>query len=410
MNNEFYVDTEFEVANEENEEDLKQEVSLINEAVIWATDWTTETLNMQLLKGNIDLRPQFQRRDAWDDQRKSKLIESLILGFPVPPIVLAEIKCKRNSYVVVDGKQRLLSIRRFYAGSNLQPNNNDSFEPLTLKGLDILDKLNGRSYNYVQSNCREYIDSLDNQPIRTVVVKNWMNEEFLYAIFHRLNTGSKPLSPQELRQSLMPGDFLTYLDDETAKSDVIMKMLNNKKADPRMRDIELALRYFAYKFSLDKYNGNLKDFLDLTCRNLNTQWCEKSEEIKKEFSELENAINFSQEVFGVNSPFSRYTNGESHSRFNRSIFEIFVFYFSVPAIREAISQKSVLLDAFKTLNDNSYFVDSVDTTTKTIERVYTRFSMFFNLLTELDDIKGKGIQIPKILCNDGKLSLETVVS
>ena len=82
-------------------------------AVVTASDWTTETILSQLRQGNIDLTPSFQRREAWRNDRKSRYIESLFLGLPVPQIVLAERKGRRGSYIVIDGKQRLLSIRSF---------------------------------------------------------------------------------------------------------------------------------------------------------------------------------------------------------------------------------------------------------------------------------------------------------
>ena len=66
-------------------------------AVVSGTDWTTETIVSQLKRGNIDLNPRFQRRDAWNPDRKSRLIESLIVGLPVPQIVLAESKESRGS-------------------------------------------------------------------------------------------------------------------------------------------------------------------------------------------------------------------------------------------------------------------------------------------------------------------------
>lgn len=90
------------------------------------------------------------------------------------------------------------------------------------------------------------------------MIKNWPDEAFLYTVFLRLNTGSKKLSPQELRQALKPGAFLNFLDDGTANSTAIKDMLNNKGADPRMKDIELALRFFAFKCFPDKYKGNIR--------------------------------------------------------------------------------------------------------------------------------------------------------
>lgn len=96
----------FETDGEENEEELNIDLSKFNQAVIWGTDWTTETMARQLEKGNIDLNPSFQRRDAWSEQEKSRLIESLMLGFPVPPIILAENKQKKNSYLVLYVKNK----------------------------------------------------------------------------------------------------------------------------------------------------------------------------------------------------------------------------------------------------------------------------------------------------------------
>ena len=215
----------------------------------------------------------------------------------------------------------------------------DVFKQLKLKGLDILEDFNGKTYSQLEVESTDYINNLDNQSIRTIVIKNWPDEAFLYTVFLRLNTGSKKLSPQELRQALKPGPFLDFLDDETANSEVIKNMLNNKSADPRMKDIELALRYFAFKCFADKYEGNLKEFLDYTCENLNKSW-EKNEKVLRElFKELENAILYLTDLFTPNSAFSRYTKGKCNGRFNRSIYEVLTYYFSIKEIRFAIDKK-----------------------------------------------------------------------
>ena len=285
-------DNNFEDIIENEETDLQADKEKFNQAVIWGTDWTTETIARQLEKGTIDLNPTFQRRDAWSNGDKSKLIESLILGLPVPPIILAESKEKKNSYIVIDGKQRLLSIRRFFSNDD---NSEYAFKKLRLSGLDILSELNGMTYADIETEENDYITNLENQSIRTIVIKNWPDEAFLYTVFLRLNTGSKKLSSQELRQALKPGAFLNYLDDATAKSDAMMKMLNNKTADSRMKDIELALRYFSFKFNIEEYKGNLKNFLDDTCEKLNNRWEQDNELLKKEFEQLEKAIEFIQD-------------------------------------------------------------------------------------------------------------------
>ena len=402
----------FETDGEENEEELNIDLSKFNQAVIWGTDWTTETMARQLEKGNIDLNPSFQRRDAWSEQEKSRLIESLMLGFPVPPIILAENKQKKNSYLVIDGKQRLLSIRRFYSNvsekefkeKNLKEK--DAFKQLKLKGLDILKDFNGKTYSQMQVENAEYINNLDNQSIRTIVIKNWPDEAFLYTVFLRLNTGSKKLSPQELRQALKPGAFLNFLDDGTANSTAIKDMLNNKGADPRMKDIELALRFFAFKCFPDKYKGNLKEFLDYTCENLNGNWEAKEYIIRDLFAELEKSIVFLKDLFAPDAAFSRYTDGKCNGRFNRSIYEILTYYFSIKEVRIAVEKKKEeFVNIFVELNDNQEFAYAVSNTTKDINRVVIRFTKVSKILEDLLKDAEDNVSIPKFELIEGKIQV-----
>ena len=402
----------FETDGEENEEELNIDLRKFNQAVICGTDWTTETMARQLEKGNIDLNPSFQRRDAWSEQEKSRLIESLMLGFPVPPIILAENKQKKNSYLVIDGKQRLLSIRRFYSNvsekefkeKNLKEK--DAFKQLKLKGLDILKDFNGKTYSQMQVENAEYINNLDNQSIRTIVIKNWPDEAFLYTVFLRLNTGSKKLSPQELRQALKPGAFLNFLDDGTANSTAIKDMLNNKGADPRMKDIELALRFFAFKCFPDKYKGNLKEFLDYTCENLNGNWEAKEYIIRDLFAELEKSIVFLKDLFAPDAAFSRYTDGKCNGRFNRSIYEILTYYFSIKEVRIAVEKKKEeFVNKFVELNDNQEFVYAVSNTTKDINRVVIRFTKVSKILEDLLKDAEDNVSIPKFELIEGKIQV-----
>ncbi len=385
----------------ESVEDSKCDPSNFSQAVVWGTDWTTETINNQLLKGNIDLNPNFQRRDAWSDAEKSRLIESLMLGIPVPPIILAENKNKKNSYIVIDGKQRLLSIRRFFAEKE------DAFVPLRLKSLKILSELNGCTASKVREVNNDYMTSIENQSIRAVIIKNWPDEPFLYTVFLRLNTGSKQLSPQELRQALKPGSFLDYLDDATANSDVIKKMLNNKSADTRMKDIELTLRFFAYHYYFNEYTGNLKTFLDETCERLNSEWDERENEIKDVFLLFEQTIEFCYEIMGTKSPFSRYEAGVSANRFNRSIFELFTFYFRDEKIRDIVrGDKERFISLFVAMNDDLDFVNAASGSTKDTGNLITRFGKFFDLLSSLRH-DGE-VCIPKVNLAEGKIMISNI--
>ena len=90
--------------DDEIEESLK-DLGPINDwasgAALWSTDWTAETMMSQLARENIDLDPSFQRRSAWTDKKQSLFIESLILGLPIPQLILAEAKGKKGSFIVM---------------------------------------------------------------------------------------------------------------------------------------------------------------------------------------------------------------------------------------------------------------------------------------------------------------------
>ena len=179
------------------------------------------------------------------------------------------------------------------------------------------------------------------------------------------------------------------------------KMLRTKIADPRMRDIELALRFYAFKYFVTSFNGNLKEFLDYTCEQLNARWAEESDELKKDFSALESAIDFSYSLMKNDSPFSRCSDDNGSNRFNRSIYELFSFYFSFEEIRESVEcKKEDFIIKFKELNNNPEFISAVSDTTKSPNKVVARFSLFANVLKDFHTAK-----IPTLELQNGKITL-----
>lgn len=336
--------------------------------------------------------PKFQRRDAWSKVAKSKFIESLILGLPIPQIILAEKKSERGRYIVIDGKQRLLTIRQFFANII-----DDEFTPFKLSGLEVLPELNRKSYQDLKNDpaFSQILNQLYNQTIRTTVIKNWPNEEFLFTVFLRLNTGSIKLSPQELRQALHPGAFIDFTDSFSIESEAIKVMLKLKQPDYRMRDVEMVIRFFTYKYFIELYEGNLKKAFDNTVQILNDNWDEKSESIIKDSENLEKAIVFTNQVFGPRNAFSKWSEGNFQGNFNRAIFDIMVYYFSNPQILNLITDKKQdIINAFKTTCEKDIeFITSFEHTTKSIKNTGKRFSVWGE---EIARIINKKIQIPVI--------------
>lgn len=371
-----------EKIGQENEEDLSElKKESFSQAVLWATDWTTETIISQLKKGNIELSPSFQRRDAWGTDRKSRFIESVILGLPIPQIILAEKKDQRGSYIVIDGKQRLLSIRQFCANQE-----NDLFNPLKLHSLQVLADINGKSYSDLQGefDFPEYVTAFDNQSIRTTIIRNWPNQNFLYTVFLRLNTGSLPLSPQELRQALNPGPFTSFADSFSAESLWVKSALRLEKPDYRMRDVEIVVRYFAFKNFMERYTGNLKEFLDSTCEELNGQWELQKDYFVNQAEELDKAIEATFEIFEDNA-FTKFARDRYTGIFNRPVYEIMTYYFSIPEIRErALEIKREVAEIYEALCISDVdFVRSLEASTKNVEPTVKRYSTWGNALKDI---------------------------
>ncbi|MGW5063573.1 DUF262 domain-containing protein [Streptomyces sp. NPDC004096] len=368
----------------------------VTRAVVTDTDWTAETILSQLRRGNIQLNPRFQRRDAWSKPRKSRFIESLVLGLPIPQIVLAEDKNRRGKFIVLDGKQRLLALRQFAAGSSFSAEGEEDFKGFSLSGLEVREDLRLATLRKMEKEDK-YLDDLNaflNETIRTVVVRRWPNEEFLNLVFLRLNTGSVKLSPQELRQALHPGPFTDYLDDAASESTWLRTALRNDKPDFRMRDVEILLRYFGFQYLIEDYTGNLKKFLDETVNNLNSDWADEEVSIKQVGQECDAAIETTFEIFGEDA-FFRWSNGRYEGRFNRAVFDIMTYYFSDPDVREATEgREEAVASAFRNLCErNVRFVESIQTTTKTVLATHRRLSLWGRELADALDIE---LQIPTL--------------
>ena len=385
---------EYENQKETDEDIGSLDESLFSSAVVSGNDWTTETIINQINKGNIQLNPNFQRRDAWDKKRKSRFIESLILGLPVPQVVLAESKERRGSYIVLDGKQRLLSIRQFSANAD-----DEVYQQLKLTSLEIREDLKGETLNSMRDDIGYFDDlsAFENQPIRTVVIKNWPTEEFLYHVFLRLNTGSVPLSTQELRQALHPGKFVSFIDQISPETDALKEILKLKKPDFRMRDTELLLRYYAFSNYIKDYTGNLKKFLDDTCLKLNQDWGVKKSELESQLQNFEKSHLAIKEIFKLNF-YRKWTGNSYESRFNRSIFDVMIHSFSNEAVRQAADGKEAEIEnAFKELCVNSIdFRTSIETTTKSIWATHTRISIWNE---KLNSVLGTSLHVPQLIDN-----------
>lgn len=368
--------TEIPDDQQEDESDLEGQISF-QDAVVLNADWTIETINLQISKGNIDLQPEFQRRVAWDDTRKSRLLESIVVGMPVPNIVLAENKDHRGRFIVIDGKQRLVAISQFMNGA------------YKLKGLDIRRDLNDKLFNELPTEDREY---LENATLRSTLIRNWKDQKFLYAIFFRLNSGSLPLSPQELRKALIGGNLLNSIEKYLLYSQSFKNVFGDG-LDKRMRDSELVLRFIAFDRDLDHYAGDFKEFLDSTTRYFESDWKNREAEATQAFTRLDSALDLTHSIFGRDS-FKKWLGDHYERVINRAIFDCVARFFADSTVFNAIAgNEAAVLNAFKATCLDRDFKDSIERTTKSVSATRYRINTWGQALsTSLGRIYDKTMQ------------------
>lgn len=392
MNKNSAKDTvEFEDLDEDDIE-VTPSPEKVSSAVVYSSDWTVETIISQIQRGNIHLTPGFQRRDAWKIPRKSKFIESLMLGLPIPQIVLAEKKGERGRFVVLDGKQRLLSIMQYVGQAD---GGNNGFK---LTSLEVATNLEKKTYETIANDVafENYVNGFLNGTIRAVVIRNWPGMWFLHLLFLRLNTNSVQLSPQELRQAMFPGDFSVFIEQFAANSQPLKDLLHLDEPDFRMRDVELTVRFLAFRMYLPEYRGNIKAFLDQASEKFNDGWTELKPVIEHHLEQFEYAIEAAIEIFGYDDVGRRPIDPDRKKRpFNRALFDCVVYYFASEEVRErSIERNDAVRAAMEMIwLENTSFVRALETTTKSIPSVHTRLSEWGKALARAI---GMDITVPRL--------------
>ena len=218
-----------------------------------------EINRMMTEQNDIDLNPDFQRNLVWDNSRKSALIESILLGIPIPVFYFAE--SKTGKYHVVDGLQRLSTIKQFL---------NNEF---ALKKLEHLkEDCNGRYYKEEYKDGKKKLKVLDRKHTRRLenaqlivnVIEFASPQKVKYDIFKRLNTGGRPLNKQEVRNCIATDDVRRFLKN-AASSPEFLLATGESVNDNRMDAQELVLRFIGFKLEKEgkiTYTGDMNSFLD----------------------------------------------------------------------------------------------------------------------------------------------------
>jgi uncharacterized protein with ParB-like and HNH nuclease domain len=248
----------------EKEDDSTDEVLIEYDIATYPSDYTLEVLHKMWDDGKKDITiPDFQRGFVWSIEQSSKLIESFLIGLPVPPVFF--YIDKENKNLVVDGQQRILSIMFYFEGY---------FGPANPKGKRQIFKLTGlnKKSPFYNKTFKELSDAevrkLNGSVLRAINIRQLSPKEentSIYHIFERLNTGGTPLTSQEIRNVVFRGAFLNTI--KTLNSDTNWRtILGKKMPDKHQKDVELILRAFALAHHLSEYEKPMYEFLNNTAK------------------------------------------------------------------------------------------------------------------------------------------------
>jgi hypothetical protein len=334
-------------------------------------------LCMRYEAGDLILDPIFQRRLVWEDARASRLIESLILGVPLPIFYLAEGADGKDE--VIDGQQRLSAFFRFL--HNEYP----------LKGLKALPQLNGR---YFKDLDRPTQRQIRDSSVRTVVFKKESDENLRFEIFERLNTGAVPLNRQELRNCVYRGPYNQLLFD-LAKDPDYMWLMGLTSPEKRMKDVEYVLRFAAFHHATYlKYKPPMDRFLDEDMRKHQNASEQEREELRSAFR---TAVTLVRSLLGRHA-FRRFYPGKDKDhggywepkKFNASLYDILMCSLADKDKNQVMGNLDAIREALIVLmTENRAFIDAILLSTSSTRMVTTRFDIWRQTLNAILDSSPK---------------------
>lgn len=245
---------DLEIEDNIGEED---EVSLAYDVTTYPSDLRLDGIKKMWENGDIVI-PDFQREFVWTIKQSSLLVESFLLGLPVPPVFF--YVDEENKSLVIDGQQRLLSIIFFMEGY-FGFEDKGKKQIFRLQGLDENNPYNKKTFSELSDSARR---KFEGSVLRAFNVRQLAPSDgstSMYHIFERLNTGGTPLIQQEIRNCVFRGEFVGILK-ELNENVNWRKIMGKSVIDKHQKDVELVLRMFALHNNVENYERPMKEFLN----------------------------------------------------------------------------------------------------------------------------------------------------
>lgn len=244
------------------EDEQDNEVLIEYDITTYPSDFTLSGLAQMWRDDDITI-PDFQREFVWSIKQSSLLIESFLIGLPVPPVFF--YIDEQNKNLVIDGQQRLLSIFFYLEGYFGYENEKGKRQTFRLTGLNEKNPYHNKRFVDLDVKDRR---KLETAVLRAINIRQLAPKDqstSVYHIFERLNTGGTPLKPQEIRNCVFRGVFLNKLR-ELNENVRWRNIIGKKLIDKHQNDVELVLRAFGLCYHLDEYEKPMKEFLSKVSR------------------------------------------------------------------------------------------------------------------------------------------------
>lgn len=330
---------------------------------------TIDLLVKRLQNSRIDLYTEFQREgNLWDVGDQSRLIESLLVRIPLPAFYFDGTD--DNRWKVVDGLQRLYTLKNFIVDKTLKLTNleflKNQYEGFRFTQLPI----------FLQARIEE-------TNITAFVINPGTPPEVKFNIFKRINTGGIVLTPQEIRHALnqgIPADFVKNLARLPEFKKATAYTLTKVK---RMEDRDFVTRFISFHLLQNDYRPDLDSFLNNAMSHLKNLSVEERLKIKQEFQK---AMNAAYSIFGNDAFRKRYDKKDPRKPLNKALFEAWsVNLAKLPEseISRLIEKKEMLKDEFIAIMNNTEFNKAISSATGDIKAVDKRFSKVKQIIEKI---------------------------
>lgn len=335
----------------------------------------------RIVRGRLILQPEFQRQYVWPKSKASALIESILLGIPLPSFYMAELS--NGKWEAVDGQQRLTAIHAFVQGRF------PTGEAFKLSRLRVRTDLNGRAFNQLAEEDQE---TIHNYALRIILIEREADGNLKYEIFERLNSGSQILSDMELRNCIYRGPYNDLLR-ELALNKHLLAIRGAKTPDDNMKDRQYILRFFAMcRKSHLRYKSPMKRFLN---EEMEPNRHGPAGEIVRLRLLFEDAIECAHTVFGTHA-FRRYNFGDEREvdgfwptsgTINVALWDTVLYGFSLYERRQVVAAADAIREEFlDLLTHDDEFLDYIGRSTDLIKKVQYRAEEWLRRLRLVIDV------------------------